>query len=121
MVRTWTAVTALVVVLAGCGDDEPTVESPDAPGEAVPFVASDLEFTEAPDELPSGEATIELINEADVLHNVTIEELDDLVVAETGPGESETGTVTLEPGTYTYYCSIPGHREAGMEGTLTVE
>ena len=29
--------------------------------------------------------------------------------------------VTLAAGTYTYYCSVPGHREAGMQGTLTIK
>ncbi len=36
------------------------------------------------------------------------------------PGGSSTVTVKLRPGTYTYYCPVPGHKQAGMEGTLTV-
>jgi plastocyanin len=35
-------------------------------------------------------------------------------------GGSKTLTLTLKPGTYTFYCTVPGHRQAGMEGTLTV-
>jgi uncharacterized cupredoxin-like copper-binding protein len=37
-----------------------------------------------------------------------------------GGGES-TATADLKAGTYTFYCTVPGHREAGMEGTLTVK
>jgi hypothetical protein len=51
---------------------------------------------------------------------VAIEELGDEVIVKAAPGESATGEVTLEPGEYTYYCSVPGHRTT-MEGTLTVE
>ena len=37
------------------------------------------------------------------------------------PGRQASGTFTIErPGTYTYYCSEPGHEQAGMKGVLTV-
>ena len=36
-------------------------------------------------------------------------------------GATSTVAATLKPGKYTFYCSVPGHREAGMEGTLTVK
>ncbi len=36
------------------------------------------------------------------------------------PGGSSKVTVTLKPGTYQFYCPVPGHKAAGMEGTLTV-
>jgi plastocyanin len=36
------------------------------------------------------------------------------------PGGTSTVTVTLKPGTYTYYCPVSGHEAAGMKGTLTV-
>jgi uncharacterized cupredoxin-like copper-binding protein len=35
-------------------------------------------------------------------------------------GGTKVVTVTLKSGTYKFYCSVPGHRAAGMEGTLTV-
>ncbi len=36
-------------------------------------------------------------------------------------GQSTTAEFTVKPGTYTFYCSLPGHEEAGMKGTLTVK
>lgn len=80
-----------------------------------------LEFTEAPSELPAGPNTLELVIEGALPHDVTFEGVnnDNPVVA----GDTEgtyTGNVTLDAGDYVFYCSVPGHREAGMEGTLTV-
>jgi uncharacterized cupredoxin-like copper-binding protein len=36
------------------------------------------------------------------------------------PGSKSTVTVTLKPGTYEYYCPVPGHKAAGMKGKLTI-
>jgi uncharacterized cupredoxin-like copper-binding protein len=36
-------------------------------------------------------------------------------------GGTKTLSVELKPGTYKYFCTVPGHRMAGMEGTLTVK
>lgn len=91
------------------------------PEDALVFVAVDLEFSEAPSTAEAGEVTIGLDNQGAADHDVTIEELGDEIVAEAPGGETDTGTVELEAGTYTYYCSVPGHRPAGMEGTLEVQ
>lgn len=63
---------------------------------------------------------VELENTDGQLHTFTIDELDVNVEVEAG----ETATATLsapEAGEYTFYCTVPGHRESGQEGTLTVE
>ena len=71
----------------------------------------------------AGEDTIEFTNPASIAHDVTIEDSAGETVGETETlAEGSTSTaVDLKPGTYTYYCSVPGHREAGMEGALVVE
>lgn len=86
--------------------------------DALVFVAIDLDFADAPATAPAGEATIAIDNQGAIVHDVTIDELGIHVGA--GGGEVAQETVALEPGTYTYYCSVPGHRAAGMEGTIEV-
>ncbi len=74
------------------------------------------EFTIAADT----DVVVFLPNEGALEHNFTIDELG--IATDTIPGgESTTVTINAPAGTYEYYCSIPGHREAGMVGTLTVE
>lgn len=94
-------------------------EGGEADAGAQTFVAVDIDYAEAPDEVAAGEATFELVNEGTIVHNVVVEELGDELVVEAEGGQTATGQVALEPGEYTYYCSIAGHRAAGMEGTLT--
>ncbi|HWN72321.1 MAG TPA: plastocyanin/azurin family copper-binding protein [Solirubrobacterales bacterium] len=70
----------------------------------------------------AGEVTIDFDNPSPIPHNVVIEENGkELAGFEPIAEGEESDTAELKPGTYTFYCSVPGHREAGMEGTLTVK
>ncbi len=80
-----------------------------------------LAFEPAALSVAAGEVTIELASQPATPHTFTIEELGDREVVRADGGQTASGTIELEPGTYTFYCSIPGHRPAGMEGTLTVQ
>ncbi len=69
----------------------------------------------------AGPVTITMANMSPLEHNVTIAQGSTVLGATpTFVGGSRSVTVTLKPGTYTFYCSVPGHRQAGMEGTLKV-
>lgn len=122
--RTLTLIVVLFTIMAAaCAEESPArngAEGEDAAASQARFVAVDIAFEAAPDSLAAGTQTFELVNNGDVPHNVTIEELDDGPVVEADPGATATGEVELEAGSYTYYCSVPGHREAGMEGSLDV-
>lgn len=102
-------------------EDGSEAPNPDIPAGAEVFVAVDIDFEAAPETLPAGEVTIAIDNQGETEHNVAFEELGGDIVVEAGPGEVDTGTVTVEPGEYTYFCDVPGHRGSGMEGTLTVQ
>jgi plastocyanin len=92
-----------------------TLEIPAAPSGALAY-----EFGSA--EAPAGPLTINSVNESSIPHNIALEGSG---VNEEGEVVQDGGTSTVEaevrPGEYTFYCSVPGHREGGMEGTLTVE
>jgi plastocyanin len=116
-------VLALAAGLAACGSDgggggsqEAKKPFPGAPELAV--TGDNLSFE--PDELavPAGEFNVALTSE-DQFHDFVIEDVDGVV--EASGGETETaGFEITEPDEYTFYCSVPGHRQGGMEGTLTV-
>jgi plastocyanin len=71
----------------------------------------------------AGKVSIDFENASPVGHNVTIASSSGAVVGETPTfqGGSKTLSLNLKPGTYKFYCSVPGHRQAGMEGTLVVK
>jgi plastocyanin len=82
-----------------------------------------LAFTNTKLTTKAGNDTIEFDNQSSTPHNVEIESSDGQEVASTDTitGGKTSTTADLEPGTYTFFCDVPGHREAGMEGTLTVK
>lgn len=82
-----------------------------------------LAYTATEASAEAGKATIDFVNAQSIAHDVAIEDAGGEQIGKTEvitEGEDST-TVELEPGEYTFYCTVPGHREAGMEGTLTVE
>lgn len=79
-------------------------------------------FAFDPDQITvtAGEDIAIVLHSDDVLHDFTIDDVNVHVAAEGGE-TAEGGMRVDEPGEYTYYCTVSGHREAGMEGTLVVE
>jgi uncharacterized cupredoxin-like copper-binding protein len=71
----------------------------------------------------AGTFVIAFTNSSSLAHNFTLETANGAKVGatETFTGGTKNLTVDLKPGTYKFYCSVPGHRQAGMEGTLTVQ
>lgn len=71
----------------------------------------------------AGDTTIDLDNPAPLAHDVCVEDSggDELGCSEVVTEDKTSLTLNLEPGTYTYYCDVDGHRAGGMEGPLTIE
>jgi len=69
----------------------------------------------------AGTVTIEMTNMSPIEHDVAVSE-GSKILGQTPvfSGGSKSVTLKLKPGTYTFFCTVPGHRQAGMEGTLSV-
>jgi len=71
----------------------------------------------------AGETLLHFENPQSVAHDVDLEDAEGNPIADmetVGGGYADVPIKDLEPGEYVFYCSVPGHREAGMEGTVTV-
>ncbi len=133
-----TAATA-AAVLAGCAPSSPeAIEAqgitqersedpriPIGPGGSITLESGDLFFANLEGTPVDGPIEVTLVNIGDAEHNIRIDNAagDNVKVTALG-GETTTGELLLfgQPGgiEYVYYCDIPGHRSAGMEGTLIV-
>jgi plastocyanin len=90
---------------------------------ALSAQGSQLAFNATSETAKAGKVAIKFTNDSALQHNVTLADPSNKVVGKTPTfqGGTKTFSATLKPGTYTYYCSVPGHRQAGMQGTLTVK
>lgn len=83
--------------------------------------SGDPRFDKRSLEARPGRVTLVMDNPSPIPHNVSIAGQGvDEEGRTVGQGGESTVAAELGPGEYTFYCSVPGHREAGMEGTLTV-
>ncbi|MDN4478609.1 cupredoxin domain-containing protein [Demequina sp. SYSU T00039] len=116
-------IVAFAGILAACTDGSPApAETSDGPvtSTSVDVSAFEYGYTASTDTVPAGEVTFTLLNTGGMAHDLVIEGVDGAATAIIGPTETDAFTVTLEPGTYTLYCSVGTHRDLGMELEITV-
>jgi len=130
--------------LVACGDDDNGTTTTTTGGEATNGAATGggggagggttvqleadpsggLAYTTTEAAAKAGTVTIDFKNPQPIAHDVRVEDPSggDAGGTEVITESEESASLkNLKPGKYTFYCSVPGHREAGMEGTLTVE
>jgi plastocyanin len=113
-----------LVLLPACGGEEATPDeaAPTGGGTVVDVALRDFTIEPAAISLDPGSYTFHVVNEGETVHALEVEgPSGEVETPELGPGESADLTVDLsEAGEYELYCPVGGHRDQGMEGTLTV-
>lgn len=113
-------VATLGVVVAVVNDSGGSGGGGSSAGAPVPVSLTEFAITPDTINAPSGDVTLAVTNDGGQIHNLSVTEL-----GETTPDLNGGGAATLElsgvaDGTYEVICTIPGHAEAGMVGTLVV-
>lgn len=118
----------LVVTLTACGgggqDAEPA-EATTFTGGSATFVGTGAIAWEAEQiqaETVDGQLDATIVCEGAVPHNLIIEGVEgDEELLRCEGNDQDSATIAIEPGTYQFWCDIPGHRSAGMEGVLELD
>lgn len=112
-----------MLAVAACGGDDDGNGNGNGDGNGGSITIETPGMSYDPDEVTinAGEDYEFTIDNTDgQIHTFTIDELD--VNIEVAAGESDSATLNVpDAGEYTFYCTVPGHRESGQEGALIVE
>jgi plastocyanin len=107
------------------GEKETGSKAVTGPGGTLQLAASESDLAYDTTSLSSkpGKVTIDFTNPSTLEHDVAIESDsgEDIADSELIAQSKTSVSAELAPGTYTFFCTVPGHREAGMEGTLTIK
>jgi len=135
----WIAGFAALTLIAGCGSSTPATNASSSSsssrsetatttpsGQQLSLEANregELKYNKTSLTANAGRVSIDMTNMSPLGHNVTVESSSGKILGATPTfqGGSKTLTLNLKPGTYKFFCSVPGHRMAGMEGTLSVK
>ncbi|MGA7668892.1 MAG: cupredoxin domain-containing protein [Nitrolancea sp.] len=116
----------LIILLAACGGSS-SGNSGDtgSSGDAITIKETEMKFTPNNITVQTGQTVnIKLVNDGVVMHDFTIDDLNGQQLTKPlDPGKSTTFSLTAPDtaGTINFYCSQPGHKAAGMTGTITVQ
>jgi plastocyanin len=116
------AACALLLAACGGGDDGgSSYQEPKGPAVSDVKIESGNIFFKPTKvaSTPAGITAITLENQSG-LHDIVIRDVPGFQIEVSGEGDTKTKKVDLAQGQYEFYCTIPGHEEAGMKGTLTV-
>jgi uncharacterized cupredoxin-like copper-binding protein len=94
-----------------------TTAAPEAT--TVPVTETEFKIALPSTELNAGEITFDVKNDGQLPHDLAIKGMTEKTKI-IQPGDSDRLTVTLEPGDYVLWCTVPGHEAAGMKLTITV-
>ncbi len=113
---------ALAGVLGGCGSSDKAASGPTTTAGPVDVevLAHDIGFDKATYSATQGDVSFRYVNNGAIAHTLLIEDVNGFKLTVNKHGDTEQGSVTLTPGTYTVYCDIPGHRAAGMHAELDI-
>jgi uncharacterized cupredoxin-like copper-binding protein len=98
---------------------ETTTTAPTSQASAVDVTETEFKIALASTELKAGKITFDVTNDGAIPHDLAIVGVQQQTKEIPSKGSAKL-TVTLKPGTYELYCSIPGHKQAGMDLKVTV-